>query len=195
MKMKTNMKTKTTMRTIALLGLTCIAALSSCKKDDDLVTVPPPIANEAEVITTVTLLFTDAAGIQPDVTVTFRDPDGDGGLNYDIFDTIRLQNNTVYNASIILLNETVSPADTISNEVLEEDDEHLFCFTPSFANLSILRTDTDGVFEVGLQSQWTVGNVGNGTTQIVLKHQPGIKDGTCAPGETDVDVTFVTEIQ
>ncbi|MFT7344280.1 MAG: hypothetical protein ACI9XP_000863 [Lentimonas sp.] len=192
---KTNMKTKTNMRTIVLLGLTCIAALSSCKKDDDLVTVPQPIANEGEVITTVRLQFTDAAGIQPDVTVTFLDPDGDGGLNYDIFDTIRLQNNTVYNASIILLNEIVSPADTISNEVLEEDDEHLFCLTPSFANLSIVRTDTDGVYEVGLQSQWTVGNIGNGTTQIVLKHQPGIKDGTCAPGETDIDVTFVTEIQ
>ncbi len=197
MKTKTNMKTKTktNMRAISFLGLACIVALSSCKKDDDLVTVPQPIANEAEVITTVTLQFTDAAGVQPSVTATFRDPDGDGGLNYDVFDTIRLQNNTIYNASILLLNETVSPADTISNEVLAEDDEHFFCFTPSFANVSIIRTDTDGTYEVGLQSQWTVGNVGNGTTQIVLKHQPGIKDGTCAPGETDIDVTFVTEIQ
>lgn len=197
MKTKINMKTKTktNMRAISFLGLACIVALSSCKKDDDLVTVPQPIANEAEVITTVTLQFTDAAGVQPSVTATFRDPDGDGGLNYDVFDTIRLQNNTIYNASILLLNETVSPADTISNEVLAEDDEHFFCFTPSFANVSIIRTDTDGTYEVGLQSQWTVGNVGNGTTQIVLKHQPGIKDGTCAPGETDIDVTFVTEIQ
>jgi hypothetical protein len=183
------------MKTIAVVGLAFIAALSSCKKDEELVTVPPPIANEVEVITTITLQFTDAAGVQPDVTATFRDPDGDGGLSYDIFDTIRLINNTVYNTSILLLNETVIPADIISNEVLEEDDEHLFCFTPSFANLSIIRTDTDGTYEVGLQSQWTVGNVGSGTTQVLLKHQPGVKDGTCAPGETDIDVTFVTEIQ
>ena len=83
------------MRAISFLGLACIVALSSCKKDDDLVTVPQPIANEAEVITTVTLQFTDAAGVQPSVTATFRDPDGDGGLNYDVFDTIRLQNNTI----------------------------------------------------------------------------------------------------
>ena len=129
---------KTNMKTLAIVGLACIAALGSCKKDEDLVTVPPPIENEGEVITTMTLLFTDAAGVQPDVTATFRDPDGDGGLNYDIFDTIRLMNNTVYNTSIILLNETESPADTISNEVLEEDDEHLFCLTPSLANLSML---------------------------------------------------------
>lgn len=191
--MKTNMKTN--LKTIALIGLTCIAALSSCKKDDDLVTVPPPVANEEEVITTMTLLFTDPTGVQPDVTATFRDPDGDGGLSFDIFDTIRLQNNTVYNVSILLLNETVNPADTISNEVLAEADEHLFCFTPSFANLTIVRTDTDGTYEVGLQSQWTTGNVGTGTTQVVLKHQPGIKDGSCSPGETDIDVTFVTEIE
>ena len=101
---------KTNLKTIALIGLTCIAALSSCKKDDDLVTVPPPVANEGEIITTMTLLFTDPTGNQPDVTATFRDPDGDGGLSFDIFDTIRLQNNTVYNVSILLLNETVNPA-------------------------------------------------------------------------------------
>lgn len=186
---------KTSMKTFAVVGLVCVAALSSCKKDDDLITVPPPVTNEGEVLTTMTLLFTDAAGVQPDVTVTFRDPDGDGGLSYDIFDTIRLMNNTVYNMSILLLNETTNPAENMSVEVLEEDHEHLFCFTNSLANLSILRTDTDGTYEVGLQSQWTVGNAQNGTVQIVLKHQPGIKNGTCDPGETDLDVTFVTEIQ
>jgi hypothetical protein len=26
--------------------------------------------------------------------------------------------------------------------------------------------------------------------RIALKHQPKSKDGTCDPGETDVDVTF-----
>ena len=84
-----------------------MVALASCKKDADLVEVPPPVGNEVEVITTMTLLFSDDAGINPDVTATFRDPDGDGGLDYDIFDTIRLMNNTTYNTSILLLNETI----------------------------------------------------------------------------------------
>lgn len=186
MKMKTKM--------IAVLGLAFIAGLSSCKKDEDLVETPQPTVNEEEVITTMTLTFTDDAGVQPNVTVTFRDPDGDGGVGPDIFDTIRLQNNTVYNMSITLLNETETPAEDMTAEVLDEDDEHLFCFTPTGADVAIVRTDSDGMFEVGLESQWTVGAVSNGTTQITLKHQPGVKDGTCAPGETDVDVTFVTEI-
>jgi hypothetical protein len=186
MKMNTKM--------VAVFCLALVAGLSSCKKDEDLVPTPPPTENEGEIITTMTLTFVDTAGVQPNVTATFRDPDGEGGVAPDIFDTIRLQSNTVYNVSIALLNEIETPAEDIGAEVLAEAAEHLFCFTPAGANVNIVRTDTDGTFEVGLQSQWTVGAVSNGTTQIVLKHQPGIKDGSCAPGETDIDVTFVTEV-
>ena len=177
------------------LVVVAITALSACKKDDDLVPVPPATINEQEVITTLTVTLTDAGGVQPTVTATFRDPDGDGGNGPDIFDTIRLAPNTTYNAALTLTNETLSPAEDITAEVLEEDHEHLFCFTPSGANVTITRTDSDGTYEVGLQSSWVTTGASNGTVQIVLKHQPDVKDGTCAPGETDVDITFVTEIQ
>ena len=189
------MKMKTQVKIAAVLGLALVAGLSSCKKDDDLVPTPQPTINEGEVITTVTLTFVDDAGVQPNVTATFRDPDGDGGLAPDIFDDIVLQNGTVYNCSITLSNETVTPIEDITAEILEEDDEHFFCFSPSGADVTIARTDTDGTFEVGLESQWTVGAVGSGTTTVTLKHQPGVKDGTCAPGETDVEVTFNTIVQ
>lgn len=184
------------MKTIHLMisGL-MIASISSCKKDDDLPQIPQPTINEGEVITTMTLTFTDQAAVQPTVTATFRDPDGEGGNGPDVFDAIRLAPGTTYNVSILLLNETESPADTISNEILEEDDEHLFCFTASGADVTITRTDTDGTYEVGLASQWVTGMAGNGTVTVVLKHQPGVKDGTCAPGDTDIEVEFVTEIQ
>ena len=77
----------------------------------------------------------------------------------------------------------------------EEASEHLFCYDATNTNVSIVRTDSDGTFEVGIESRWFTGNVANGETTISLKHQPGVKDGTCAPGDTDVEVTFVTEIQ
>ncbi len=186
---------KTQVKIAAVLGLALVAGLSSCKKDEDLVPTPQPTFNEPEVITTMTLTFVDDAGVQPTVTATFRDPDGDGGLGADIFDTIRLQNNTTYNCSITLLNETVSPAEDVTAEVLAEATEHLFCFSPVGANVTIVRTDTDGTYEVGLQSQWTTGTASNGNTVVTMKHQPGVKDGTCAPGETDIEVDFVTEIQ
>jgi hypothetical protein len=188
------MKMKTKTKIIAVLGLAVLAGITSCKKDEDLVETPQPTINEPEVITTMTLTFTDAGGVQPTVTATFRDPDGDGGLGADIFDTIRLQNNTTYNCAITLLNETVSPIEDVTLEISDEDDEHLFCFTPSGANVTVTRTDTDGVLEVGLLSQWVTTTASNGTTSVILKHQPGVKDGTCAPGETDIEVNFVTEV-
>lgn len=179
----------------SLFALMISAAITSCKKDDDLPEVPQPNENEEEVITTMKLTFIDSASVQPTVTATFRDPDGDGGNGPDIFDTIRLANNTTYFTSILLLNETVTPADTISNEVLDEGGDHLFCFTASGANVTVVRTDSDGTYEIGLQSTWYTENASNGTVQVVLKHQPGVKDGTCSPGETDIDVTYVTQIQ
>lgn len=189
------MNTKNKLIRASLFVLLIAVTVTACKKDDDLVPVPPPVGNEPEVITTMTLTFMDSAGVQPTVTATFRDPDGDGGSGPDIHDTIRLVNGTTYNVSIELLNETETPADTITHEIEDEDDEHLFCFTASGADVTIIRTDSDGSFEVGLQSRWRVGAASTGTVQVELKHQPGVKDGTCPPGETDIDVTYVTEIQ
>lgn len=185
-------KTKRTTLTFMALGI--ILAFSGCKKDDDPVQTPPE-PNESELITTFTIVFTDMGGTQPTVTATFKDLDGDGGNAPSVFDTIYLAPSTTYAAEILLLNESINPADTISNEVQDEANDHLFCFYPTGANVSISRTDSDGVYEIGLQSQWVTGTVSNGTTQIILKHQPGIKDGTCSPGETDIELNFVTIIQ
>lgn len=182
---------------LSLLSMSFLAlSISSCKKDDDLVEVPEPDQNEVEVITTMTITFTDAAGIEPTVSATFQDLDGDGGDAPTLFEDIILAPNTTYNAEILLLNETENPADTISNEVLEEGADHLFCFSPSGVDVTITRTDSDGTYEIGLQSQWVTGSTtGTGTTEIVLHHQPDVKDGTCSPGEIDVEVEFVTKIQ
>lgn len=168
-----------------------------CKKDDDAPkpSSSTPPANEEELITTVKITFVDTAGVEPNVVVFFRDPDGDGGNAPTQFDTIRLAANSVYNANLEVLDESKNPVENITTEIQEEADEHIFCFTPTNVNLSIIRTDSDGTYEIGLASQWTVGNASIGTTQVVLKHQPGVKDGTCAPGDTDVELNFVTEIQ
>ncbi|MFB0925084.1 MAG: type 1 periplasmic binding fold superfamily protein, partial [Vicingaceae bacterium] len=103
--------------------------------------------------------------------------------------------NTYYNATIQILNESVSPAEDITTEVQQEDDEHLFCYDISNTNVSVTRTDSDGTYEVGVTTFWSTGAAASGNTTVSLKHQPGVKDGTCAPGDTDVEVIFVTEIQ
>ncbi len=190
------MKTKT-IYTALFIGLMA-SFIVGCKKDDDspVPTSPttPPV-NEEELITTLIISFEDTAGVQPSVSYAFRDPDGDGGNAPTQHDTIRLVANTYYNATVQLLNESETPAEDITLEVADEADEHLFCYAPSNTNVSIVRTDSDGTFEIGILSRWFTGATANGETTITLKHQPDVKDGTCAPGDTDIEVTFVTEVQ
>ncbi len=187
-----------TFKIIFKTGITIIALFSlaifyaSCKKK----VTTPPNPNDEELITTLQINFTDSAGIEPGVTAIFKDVDGAGGNNPSQWDTIKLKANTTYLATILLLDETKSPADTISNEVMEEGADHLFCFTASNINTSIKRTDTDvNNLEIGLQTKWYNSAAGTGTVQVVLRHQPGVKDGTCTPGASDVDVTFQCIIQ
>lgn len=187
-------------KNFSMLAIALMVIFSvGCKKDDD---TPTPTVDdnddhdhEEELITSVILSFVDTAGVHPSVQYAFRDPDGDGGNAPTQHDTIRLVANTYYNATIQLLNESESPAEDITLEVQNEDDEHIFCYAPSNTNLSIIRTDTDGTYEVGITTFWDTGATATGETTVTLKHQPGVKDGTCAPGDTDVEVTFITEVQ
>lgn len=180
-------------KTGLLLGLGLLA-LVGCKKDKETAPTPPPVVHEEEVITTVQLTFTDESGKHPTTTAIFKDLDGDGGNGPTVFDTIRLMDSTTYKAQILVLNETESPADTISNEILEEAKEHLWCFTPQGVDLTVVRTDSDGTYEVGLESKWTTKTKSSGQVQVVLKHQPDVKDGTCSPGGTDVDINFQVKV-
>tara|TARA_B110000091_G_C13699194_1_gene425510 strand:+ start:231 stop:821 length:591 start_codon:yes stop_codon:yes gene_type:complete len=196
------MKTIRTMKTYSILAVIALTlGMVGCSKDEDVpepsvtggTTTTPP--NDEELITSAIISFVDTAGIQPSVQYAFRDPDGDGGNTPTQHDTIRLVANTYYNATIQLLNESVTPAEDITLEVQQEDDEHLFCYAPSNTNVVIDRTDSDGAYEVGIATFWSTGAVATGTTTVTLKHQPDVKDGTCAPGDTDVEITFVTEVQ
>jgi hypothetical protein len=186
---------KTTKLLVATLAIA--AMWTGCKKDDETVPAPKPPSNqEEEVITTMKLTFVDSSNTSNIKYATFRDPDGDGGKLYDIFDTVRLESNKTWITTVLLLNETVSPADTISNEVLEEGFDHLFCYTPAGKSATVIKTDLDkNNLPIGLESKWRTTSTGLGTMLIELKHQPGSKNGTCAPGSTDIQVLFPVKIQ
>ena len=178
-----------------MIAVLSTAMLSACKKDKNDPNDPND-PNEEELITTVSLYFTDTTGVAPSATFTFSDPDGPGGNPPTKFDTIVLQANTVYRLSLELLDESKNPVEDITEEVLAEADEHLFCFEVNGIGITIVRTDTDGTYELGLESLWTVGAEGSGSVTVALKHQPdGLKDGSCAPGETDVELEFQVMVQ
>ncbi len=174
-----------------ILAFTALLALgfAACKDDN------PAPENPEELITSLILNFVDSANASNTTAARFEDPDGPGGSSPTTFDTIVLQPNKTYFASIILLDESKTPVDTISNEVAEEKDDHLFTFS-STAGISILITDLDNNnLPVGLSTKWKTGTAATGNTIIRLKHQPGIKTGDVNLGETDVEVDFFTVVQ
>lgn len=172
------------------ISLLCISmALSSCEKD-------PKIPNEEELITTVTYTLTPVSGGET-VFFSFTDRDGDGGLS-PVVVTGRPKANTVYNAVVGLYNESVSPIDTITNEVAEEALEHQFFYIFSDVNTSYIYTDLDTENRpIGITTRVTTGAPSEGVVNIILRHLPdksasGVSDGniTNAGGETDIEVSF-----
>lgn len=172
-----------------ILPIAMLAMFASCEKDDNDVDTPDD-DHEEELITTVRLIFTPTQVVaQPD-TFEFKDVDGPGGADPTAFDTLKLNANEIYTVETEFWNEAEATPENITIEVSEEDDEHIICFTPSNSNIVVTRTDSDGNYEVGLESSWVTTTATTGNVTVSLKHQPDVKDGTCGPGESDVEVEF-----
>jgi hypothetical protein len=184
------MKINKILTLFAILAVT----FNACKKDSDLPKLPEPV-NEPEVITSVKLTFKDSANTANVISFEFKDPDGEGGNQPTRFDTIKLKSNTTYLVNIELYNDILK--EDITSEIEEEKNEHLFVYKPQGANVSISITDSDTntpPLPVGITSKWKTGAISSGKVNVILKHQPGTKNGTEAPGETDVDLNFETRI-
>ncbi len=191
---------KNSMKKILFIALAA-GFLFACKDDDDdtisqTTTETPITPVETELITTVQLIFTDSATNSVIDTVEFSDPDGQGG-NAPTVETITINANQTYLVSTRFLDESdPNDIEDITLEIEEEDDEHLVCYEPAdMMAISIERTDSDGTYEVGLNSKWRAAAASNTTLKLTLKHQPGVKDGSCGKGDTDVEVDFPLNIQ
>jgi hypothetical protein len=167
----------------------------SCQKED------PEIPNEEELITTMIYTLTPEGGGNS-VIFSFTDLDGDGGEEPTIV-AQPLAANTTYNAVIELLNEQETPAESISEEVDEEAEEHQFFYTSTLSSLTISYDDMDADGNpIGLKTKVNTSGPGSGSLKITLKHEPsksasGVSDGNIenAGGETDIEVTFDALIQ
>ncbi|PSR14971.1 MAG: type 1 periplasmic binding fold superfamily protein [Bacteroidetes bacterium] len=176
--------------------LSLLLLFASCGDDDVVLPV------EEELITTLTAVLTPSGGGAA-VTLSFTDPDGDGGAVPVITGGI-LAANTSYTMALTLLNESVSPADDITAEILAENAAHQFFFAASPGlELMIAYADQDANGDpVGLATTVAAGAAGTGTFTITLRHEPdkgaaGVATGdlTNAGGETDIEVAFPVTIQ
>lgn len=175
-----------------MLALTGIL-FTSCSDDDE----APEEVNEEETITTMTVTLVPAAG--ETVTLTSRDLDGDGPNAPEITISGPLAGNTAYAGTILLLNETETPAENVTEEVAEEDDEHQFFFQTTGSIGSVIYGDTDGNGNpVGILFTLNTDTAGSASLTVTLRHEPKKpNDGTLgdAGGETDITQTFDLIIQ
>lgn len=188
------------MKNLKFLALffTASLILASCSKDDD---GGDPILEE-EVITTLIVSLT--GGSTP-ITMTYRDLDPDGPTAPTITVSGSLDANTLYTGSITLLNELENPVDDITEEIMEEDDEHqLFYQVGTGLNISnLVYLDFDGNGKpLGLNFRFNTGDASQGNFTIILRHEPnkdaaGVSEGdiTNAGGETDISATFEVTIE
>lgn len=180
------------MKTIKFLSMFALAGLLStgCSDDDD---TPDPV-NEEELITTMTVTLVPVGGSNT-ITLQSRDLDGDGPNPPEIEVSGDLASGTTYGGTIVLLNETETPAENITEEVEEEDNEHQFFFAVGGgldATIEYANFDGDGN-PLGTEFTLTTGDASSGTLTITLRHEPKKpNDGTLADagGETDITQTF-----
>lgn len=200
-----NLPTSPIFKTFGALLFIMATAIVGCKKDDPI--TPPPPANPQELITTFRISLVDTSGNAANNTsASFRDLDGPGGAVPTI-DTLRLKPGVTYAGTLILLDESKTPVDTISNEVKTESLEHRFWFTVgggAIGRVTVIDNDLDSgtpPLPVGLQIKVRVsaGAAATGTFRGVLKHYhpASIKrsDTNGSLGDTDIDVTFPVKIQ
>ncbi|MEO9953607.1 type 1 periplasmic binding fold superfamily protein [Nonlabens sp.] len=184
---------KKTIQTLAIASI-ALFTITSCDNDDDVT-----IINEEEVITTVIYTLTNTADATDEVV--FRSLDADGEGPNDPVETVigDITANTNYTGSVQFLNELESPAEDITEEVLEEADEHEVFYNATVNGVSITKTDVDPDGNpLGLRTTFNTGAAGTGNLTIVLRHEPTKPNDntlTGAGGETDVEVTFDFQVQ
>lgn len=165
---------------------------TSCKKDDH-------NSNDHEYVYRANLVLSSSSG---NVTMSFDDPDGDGGLAPTIVGGT-LKPNTTYTGSISLFTKHDSHYDDITSSIKNEATAHQFFYVSSLSGLTVEYTDKDANnLPLGVETKWTTTSAGSGKLKVVLRHEPNKSgtnvstgDITNAGGETDVEVEFNVAIQ
>lgn len=182
---------------LASLFLLFSLFISGCKKEEQVVSPPLP---GNEFLTTVKLELVNTVtndtviGIWRDLTPEDTNP-ADTSLAL-----LNLKENSTYKATIFLLDETKNPAEDITTEIKERGNYHQLFYFPSSnlgANLVVNVTDTDTnspPLPLGITTNFITNAAAVGKVNVILKHQPNVKNGTFAPGSTDIDVNFQVNI-
>lgn len=173
----------------------------SCSNENDATPV-----NEEELITTITAVFTPEGGGSA-VTLNSRDLDGDGPNAPEITISGPFAQNTTYNGVVAFTNESVSPVEDITAEIVAEAEDHqIFYQTTGSLPDFIYSTTAENVDAngkpIGLQTVFTTTTAATGVLKISLIHLPnktaaGVAAGdpANAGGNTDATEEFTMHVE
>lgn len=175
----------------SLAILNAIIFFSACDSDD-----PKPVVDQ-ELITTLRITFKKVGAAEDPLTFVWKDIDGSGSGTPDI-DPIALDAHSEYTYTLTLLNESVNPAEDVTLEIEEADEEHQFFFSATVDGIITTYEDVDGDGKpLGLINTILTDHEGTGTFTVTLIHQPnkdavGVEDGNPANagGDTDLETEF-----
>ena len=189
-----------TLNTIACV-ISFATLFISCSNENDATPV-----NEEELITTITAVFTPEGGGSA-VTLNSRDLDGDGPNAPEITISGPFAQNTTYNGVVAFTNESVSPAEDITTEIVAEAEDHQIFYQttgslPDFIySTTAENLDANGK-PIGLQTVFTTTTAATGVLKISLIHLPnktaeGVATGdpTNAGGNTDATEEFTVRVE
>lgn len=185
------------MKNLKFLTLVFLLTLftTACSDDDDV--IPTPV-NEDEVITTLTVTLSPI-GMGSDVILKTQDLDGNGPDLPVVTVSGSLIPGITYSGVIELLNETEDPAEDITEEVKEEDDEHQFFYTIGEGlDLTTTYTSFDGDGNpLGTEFTIDTGAASTGNLTFTLRHEPTKPNMglSSAGGETDIEARFNVTIE
>jgi len=186
------------MKNLKLLSIIItLLVFVACSNDDD--GTPDPVIAE-ELITTVKVVLTPSTAGLATVTLESIDLDADEGPDPAVNTVVgEFVAGETYTGTIKFLNETEDPAEDITEEVEELDEEHQVFFTVgSGLDITATATNTDGNGNpLGTEFTATAGTAGSGNFTVTLRHEPtkpnsGLAD---AGGSTDAERTFTVTIQ
>lgn len=171
---------------ISFLALGIAALLDSCKND--------ALPTTSEHITTLRVVLQNLNPnyTYPIDTFTYVNFNETKSSPPSYVDTIKLQAKSSYSIQVILLNETLSPVQNMTDTIEARGDNHLMLYSidpTELFSLRILDKDSKGL-PIGLMSNWTTTDTTNGWLRMILRQQPGNKNGTQTPGVTDFEADF-----
>ena len=204
------------------IAASLLLALSACSdvEGDDHDHDHDHHGHEHEVMTTVVLTFTASTDEAEDLVFTWADPENDGS---PVIDDILLENGVDYAVGVQVWNELEDPAEDITPEIADEDDEHQFFFTGSAVEGPATGANADAVvthayadadrngFDLGLENEISAVAAGSGDFILTLRHMPpesgnavkvegaaeDVADGgfSAIGGANDIQVTYALTVE